>query len=234
MFEKKLNKLQYRILLASFNNSFFSIHDSQRILINSLPARLTSVQATFKNLYLIYNYDCNKFFTSKDKLRVAVNLKSQSFSINSVLLYALKNQGLSSSYSYNFIHEESYNYLCKLACLPFVESYIDKFSFGFRPFRSSQDSYFKLKKIFSYKKKLSYSLIIFIDFHFNQLNKFWLLKNFPFNKQQLSRWLDSFLGNDMSNIFHKVDVWESTNLLSTFFNFTVSGLVRSGKNCWWF
>lgn len=234
MFEKKLHKLQYRILLASFNYSFFSIRHSQKILTNSLPARLASVQTTFKNLYLIYNYNCNKFFTSKDKLRVAINLKSQSFNINSVLLHVLKNPGLSSFHSYNFIHEESYNYLCELACLPFVESYIDKFSFGFRPFRSSQDSYFKLKKIFSYNKKLSHSLIINIDFYFNHLNKFWLLKNFPFNKQQLSRWVDSFLGSDMSNIFHKMDVWESTNLLSTFFNFTVSGLVRSRKNCWWF
>lgn len=141
------------------------------------------------------------------------------------MYHTLKNSGLSSFYLQHYLQQEALNHLYELVCLPIVESSVDKFSFGFRPFRSSQDFYFKLKRLFSHNQKLSYLLTINVDFSFNKLNKFWLLKNFPFDKQRLSCWIDSYYESNIFNFFYKSSILKSTNIVFSFFNFILSGLV---------
>jgi hypothetical protein len=112
-----------------------------------------------------------------------------------------------------------------MACLPFLETKCDKSSYSFRPFRDALDLLKDIKKSFSSKDKQSWYLDIKINCSWNLQTKFWLLKNFPIERQILRSWLNNIVINSFFEYNNSFFYFYSKDIYFILFNYLLNGLL---------
>lgn len=209
--------------MASKTFNFRLIRIFQKTLTNSLLTRLLAVRYIFDSYKLIPDLT---FVSSKDKFYLALNLKYSRYFKNANSLYFLKKRGFSLFFRSLDIYESCFRCLWNIACLPFVETLSDRFSYAFRPYRNSSDILNQIKNIFKSKKKEDlHSLNIQLSFSWNLKNKIWALQNFPLERKILLSWFnsDKFLRNNST--FERFNNFLYTNNSSfILFNYLINGL----------
>lgn len=206
------------IFFATKTFNFRSISKKQNLLIKSFMSRLKSFRIVFNFLY----FQNIVYLTSEDKFRIILNLKNNFLFTNLANNFTLKRIGGFSSFSNSHtLLSKTYFCLWNLAILPFVETISNKFSFSYRPFRSSKNEFFTLKKIFIAKSNFFY-LNIKVQFSITSQSRYWILNNFPNKNSFLRTWLLNliFLPPKISNLR-----FDFSNLSYTFFNYLFSNLV---------
>nr|AEW12923.3 RoaA [Colacium vesiculosum] len=215
-FESRLNYLNYKLFLISEKNNLRLILILQKIAGNNLSSRLKSVQTIFcKNNNFLNSKDLFPI-SSKDKIFIALNLNLRFVFYNFDIFFFLKKNGLSFSFKLPFIYHKCFLMLCNFTVLPVIEAKLDRFSYGFRPFRNSKDCFLEIVNFIS--KKQSFSCILKANISFSNFNINWLTKYFPFNKNLLN-----FIFKDVNENFQ---INKNMIFFSTLFNFLLNELVR--------
>lgn len=193
----------------------------QKLLIRSLSCRLKVL-----NRNLIIN---SQFFTSKsifnvnfeDIIILVSNLRNLSINSSISTFYFCKRYGYSIFFQMPFFYMNCIQSLWNYSVLPIVENNSDKFSYGFRPFRSTQDLFVEIKNSFL-KKRLPLWMVDFkINSSIKLYNSDWLMKNFPVEKKILRSWF----GLNTFNFLNNLAYFGDGNIFFSLVNFSVNGLV---------
>ena len=193
-----------------------SIFILQRIIGNNLSTRLKSVEIVVcKNKNLFHFKDLFPI-SSKDKIFTALNLNLKFVFAQFDSFYFLKKNGLSLSFRLPFIYHKCFLVLCNFSVLPVIDGKLDRFSYGFRPFRNCKDCFLEITNFFSKKQSFLWTLKYKIPFSI--LNTNWLIKYFPFNKNLLN-----FI---LNKIQYNFEIAKNNIFFSTLVNFLLNGLVR--------
>lgn len=147
---------------------------------------------------------------------MALNLSLKFFSYHFEVFYSLKRNGLSFSFKIPFLYNKCFLILCNNVVLPVIEGKLDRFSYGFRPFRDCKDLFFEVNQLL--KKSKSFLWVLKSKLSLSIFNTNWLIKNFPFNKNLLNLML--------MKTTYDFDLKNNLIFFSTLFNFLLSGLVR--------
>lgn len=196
----------------------------QHHLILSLLSRLRSVRDVYEELRLLeVNNSSFLFLSSKDKLRLALTLKTNRFASVSNTFYIEKTLGYSLFFKFVNIYDNCFLSLLNNACLPIVEEKSNKFSLINRPFRNYSDAFIHISSLFN-KKKYSWYLKFQVIQKFNSSCNFWLFKNFPLEKKVLFYLLfnnyEPILCLENNKQLFRNDIYV------TFLNYILNGLLR--------
>nr|YP_010700336.1 putative group II intron reverse transcriptase/maturase RoaA [Flexiglena variabilis]WCH63516.1 putative group II intron reverse transcriptase/maturase RoaA [Flexiglena variabilis] len=199
--------------------------------MRSLCFRMKAVRDVFEDLdYVKLNKLEDVFFSNLDdsyvKFSFVFNLREVCFLKTLGYNYFSRKSRDFSSFSFPFGYY-SFNFaLYNFFLTPINEFYSDRFSFGFRPYRSSFDGFLFLNKNLFFNFNKVFSLKLKIDSIFNSLSIVWLLKNCPLNKNILKSWLFNIRS---SNLFLDTNIYSLISYSTLFFslvNFILNGLLR--------
>jgi hypothetical protein len=183
--------------------------------MSSLTCRLKAVNEG-SDFYHMNDLYYNSFvFTDYDKLLVALNLRYEFYNNNLLSFLVSKKKHLSFFFEITNFHSTCLKILFSYLVLPIDESFGNRCSLGFRPYRDCHDVFYQLKSLFL---KRIHSLWFFRANYFSDMKvNFWLKKNFP---------LDSFI---KKFIFSNVICYRSDlinyNLYFVLVRFLLDGLV---------
>lgn len=120
----------------------------QKVLLNNLFCKLKAVRdVSFSNLNYIDNI---LSLSSSIKMELVFNLRKKLFYKNS---FYVKKQISGSSSSYNSIYDYCFRNLWDIFLNPISESFFDRFSYGFRPYRDCYDFIFCFKNMLKISPK---------------------------------------------------------------------------------
>jgi hypothetical protein len=158
-------------------------------------------------------------FTNEDKLTLALNLKYDLTFNNFDYFLISKKKSLSFFFEFPNLYSCCAKSIFLEGILPVVDSLLDRNLMNFRPFRHSQDFFLNCKTLVSKLNNPFWFFVSQLNCKFESVN--WILKNFPFQKTIVRRYLDfiefenyAFRANDFSN-----------SLFFVFFHFLLNGLV---------
>lgn len=188
----------------------------QKLLVQSLSCKLKTINKVLRNDNSYFSKNLQISF--EDAASLLVNGRNLSISNEINSFYFLSKDGFSIFFQTPSFYISCMQCLWNYSVLPVIEKESDKFSYGFRPFRSVQDLFCEIKNSF-FKKKL---FLWLIDFKINLSVKFfnsnWLLKNFPMEKKILKSWVKSTLLWSFPCI-------DNSNIFFSLVNFSINGLV---------
>lgn len=178
-----------------------------------------------KSEALVFSGNERVFLNSFDKLRIALNLKLLSFELCSTSLYIRKSSGASLFFKLSNAYSLCLQSLLDIVSLPAVVTTSYKFSFGYGFIYYYPDFYSHLSYLSrtSYYKNLIWSLDVEVFFPFNEISKYWLLKNFPLPVSLLKRFL--YLNKSIILLSNKASFLFSNILYFSFYNYILNGLV---------
>lgn len=192
-------------------NSFKSL---QKRIIISVATRLKIIREIAEN-----NSLTKKLFllSGEEKVLLSIYIK---YSLTSSVCFGITDFHLMSS-NFFTLYDKCLESLWFISFSPYFESFSDRNSFGFRPYRRAEDIYLKIKNIFS-KKCLTYSVLnfkfrLYLALGLNSQN--WFLNSFFCNKGILRSWF-------IRNVYKNFNVGDETNVI--FVNalrYSLSGLV---------
>lgn len=201
---------------------------SERYILSNLSFRIKVVSDVLESLYFIQNSE-NFFFNDvsnpRENLFFTFNLR-ELFSLGSIHYgYCSKKLGTVVSFAYPFGYHLFNFALWNAFLTPINEFNSDRFSFGFRPYRLSYDSFLFINKSLYLNSHNFFSMKLKLNSIFNSVSINWLFKNCPITKNVLKSWFfrsdSSFLllSNDISPVFCH------TSLFFSLVNFIFNGLL---------
>lgn len=209
--------MQDRILYFSKKGNFFLLKFFQKLLLQSLSCKLKTINKVLrkKNDYFVSQSN----ISLEDMITLMVNLRNFSI-INGIdSFYLLKKKGFSIFFQTTTFYISCVQCLWNFSVLPILETNSDKYSYGFRPFRSVQDLFVEVKNSFLKKKLFLWNVNLKINSSIKFCNNSWLLKNFPMQKKILKSWLEP-------NILSSFPCIDNSNIFFSLINFSINGLVR--------
>lgn len=218
--ESRISYFQYKLFSLSKFQKFRSISSLQKLFIHSLCARLKSVSIleNAENLSILLGK--NLVLDSKMKFQIVLNLRKNIVPKFSKNILISKKIGLSMFFKIPNLFYKSFQVLWHMSIIPYVETFSDSFSFGFRPYRDSLDIFNKLKSLVLPSSNFFNISIIEFDF-FLSTNNSWLFKNFPIQNRVLLSWVENRFFLCTSS---KVTEFNLVNIYPTLVNFSVNGL----------
>lgn len=196
-----------------------------RYIFSSLCFRLKIVKDVLENIDSFY--ETHSSF-SKGNLQIVFNLR-KSFSFRGLNTSYLSKKSGASIFVKLPLGYSKFNYaLWDNFLVPINESSPDRFSFHYRPYRYTYESFFTFKKFFSKGHYNFWFNKLKINSFFCKSNLDWLLKNCPVNKFVIKSW---FFSNSRkvsySELFDLMDQdYYVTNIFFSLVNFMVNGLLR--------
>lgn len=161
----------------------------------------------------------NQFSLSlEDRISFLINIRNFSTNTATHSFYFSKKNGFSLFFQMPAFYISCIQCLWNFSILPIVENNSDKFSYGFRPFRSVQDLFFEIKNSFLKKKLFLWIINFKFNFYANLSDNYWLLKNFPMEKKILKSWFNP-------TFFRSFPCIDNSNIFFSLINFSVNGLV---------
>lgn len=175
--ERKVLFFQYSIFSCNSFNRIISIKNKQKIIIKNLSCRFKVVRDLLfeSNSYGVLDF---YFFTSSFLFfQIVFSLRKQFLVRPLISNYILKIKGYSNSFELQDFYCSSLKELWNLYFIPLTETFSDRFSFSFRPFRNNLDLISSLRKRLNDKYKkldlvflIKFSLLIrHSQFHINKL-----------------------------------------------------------------
>lgn len=222
---ERVEYFQYKIFSFSKLNKFSFTRSFQKLLIRSFCSRLKSVRKVLEENKNFFSFD-SYFTVSEDEfLNVALNLGIfvNSFSVDSYFL--TKKKGFSLFFDIPNIYFQSIQCLWNFSILPIIESYSDRFSFGFRPYRGCKDLFQEIKNFISRNNLFFWSLNIKVSLVSNFFESKWLSKNLPIEKNFLKSWFPEIAYLPLSISSNQYTYRDFVSISYTMINFSLNGLV---------
>lgn len=193
----------------------------QKLLIRSLSCRLKVVSKNLAVNSYIFASKSSISISFDDIITLVFNLRNLALNYTSSKFYFYTRYGFSFFFQMPSFYVNCIQCLWNYSVLPIVENDSDKFSYGFRPFRLTQDLFMEIKNSFLKKKLLLWIVDLKINFSINLCNCDWLIKNFPIEKKVLRSWLRLNTFTFQNNLLYT----EDGNIFFSLVNFSLNGLV---------
>lgn len=176
--------------------------------------------------YITLNILDLNFYLDFTRFQIVYNLRKKFLMRSTCIKYFSKKKGSSVSFFIFSLYDMCFQSLWDISVLPFVEVSLDKFTYGFRPFRNYLDFFSILKNRFKYNTGYSFEW-------FGSLNILPLvtnsvvLNNFPVEKRVLKGWIKhGLLKFDMKFLSDFLSEFVPlSNICFTLLNFIFSGIV---------
>ncbi len=188
---KRVRKLQIRIAKAVQKREVNKAKKLGRILTRSIYAKILSVWKVINNKGgRTPGVDKVVWTKETDLFEVAKTLKQRGYHpLPLRRIYILKRNGKKRPLGIPTMKDRAMQALHLLALEPVAETVGDKFSYGFRKYRSCRDAIKYLYTCLSRKNSATWVLEADIRGCFDNINHDWLLKHIPIDKQILRKWL---------------------------------------------
>nr|YP_009538690.1 RoaA [Phacus pleuronectes]AYQ93667.1 RoaA [Phacus pleuronectes] len=221
IFERNILLFQFSIFLSFSSNKFRIVRNKQRLILISLFTKLKVVRDIFFQKSSLFFLEENSFISSYKKLQLVFSMRKNFIVKPFKKVYVSKKYGSSYFFQVPDFYDCCYQSLWNFSVLPILDTFSDRLSFGFKPYRNCLDYFFVLKSWFKFmEKKFLWSVNLQIN---PILFSFSIFKNILIEKNCLKNWLNKNL------ILGKYFLENSFFIGSIFFslmNFLFNGLVR--------
>ena len=188
---QKVRQVQVRIAKAAKEGKWSKVRSLQRLLTNSIAAKLIAVRrVTDNNGKLTPGVDGEIWNTPSKKWEAANSLHTKGYKPQPLKrVYIPKANGKKRPLGIPTMKDRAMQALHLLALNPVAETLADGHSFGFRPGRSTQDALVYTHSGLCRKFDPEWVLEGDIKGCFDNISHQWLLDNIPMDKGILSKWL---------------------------------------------
>ena len=183
--------MQARIVKASREGKIKKIQDLQKLLTNSMAAKMLAVRKVTSNKgRRTSGVDKVTWSTSGSKWKAVLELNCKNYkSLPLRRIYIPKSNGKKRPIGIPAMKDRAMQALWHSALDPVSETQADPNSYGFRKERSTHDAIEQIFKALRLKTCSKYILDADIKGFFDNISHDWLLKNIPMNKKILREWL---------------------------------------------
>ena len=192
--EKVVLKLQCKITEAWTKNDINKVKSLQRILVNTFAARALAVKKVCSNSNTP-GIDNIVWDDDKIKMDVVLNQLKGKYQSQPVKRVYIPKKGSNNMRPLGIptMLDRAKQAIYAMALIPIAECTADKFSYGFRPYRSTQDARIKLE--YTLKDLVTSKEVWILDADikgfFDNISHNWILNNIPIDKKILNEWLKS-------------------------------------------
>jgi RNA-directed DNA polymerase len=190
---RKVRKLQLRIARASRQKRWRLVRQLQRCLTRSHYAKLLAVKKVTGNRgRRTPGVDGEIWSTPEAKLKAALRLRSTRYRASPLRrVYIPKSNGKLRPLSIPTMYDRAMQALHAQALLPISETLAAKYSYGFRPGRSTADAIERCLKVLAGKDAATWVLEADIEGCFDNISHCWIEKHIPMQHSVLRQWLKS-------------------------------------------
>jgi RNA-directed DNA polymerase len=191
--QRKVRKLQLRIARASRQKRWRLVRQLQRCLTRSHYAKLLAVKKVTGNRgRRTPGVDGEIWSTPEAKLKAALRLRSTRYRASPLRrVYIPKSNGKLRPLSIPTMYDRAMQALHAQALLPISETLAAKYSYGFRPGRSTADAIERCLKVLAGKDAATWVLEADIEGCFDNISHCWIEKHIPMQHSVLRQWLKS-------------------------------------------
>ncbi|WP_321416471.1 group II intron reverse transcriptase/maturase [uncultured Methanomethylovorans sp.] len=190
--ETHINRLQVRITKAVIKGNWNLVKRLSYLLTHSHYAKLLAVRKVIRNKgKRTAGIDGKLWNTPSAKMKAALNLTDKRYKAKPLKRVYIEKYGSSKKRPLGIpsMYDRAMQSLYALALNPIAEATADKRSFGFRKFRSTQDTCSQIFNIMSLKTSAQWILEGDIKSCFDKISHQWLLDNIPMDKSILKQFL---------------------------------------------
>ena len=200
--EKKVRKLQVRIVEALKANRIGKVKSLQRILINSFSAKALAVrQVTSNKGGSTAGVDKVAWLTDVERYNAIGSLKTRGYKPKPLRrVFIPKKNGKQRPLGIPTIKDRAMQALFLMALEPVSETLADGNSYGFRKYRSCADAIDQIHRCLSKKYSATWVLEGDIKGCFDHISHEWLQGNVIMDTKMLRKWLEA--GVIEKNVFH--------------------------------
>lgn len=203
--EKKVRKLQVRIVEALKANRIGRVKALQRILINSISAKALAVrQVTSNKGGSTAGVDKETWLTDVERYNAISSLKTRGYKPKPLRrVFIPKKNGKMRPLGIPTIRDRAMQALFLMAVEPVAETLADGNSYGFRKYRSCADAIDQIHRCLCNKRSAQWVLEGDIKGCFDHISHEWLQRNVIMDTEMLRKWLKA--GVIEKNVFHITD-----------------------------
>ncbi len=188
--EKNVNKLQTRIVKAVRQKNWHLVKRLQYLLTNYFHAKLLAVKKVTQNKgKRTAGIDGEKWTTSNSKMKAALELSGKNYKAKPSRRIYIEKQGKKKKRPLSIPTMYDRAIQAAFALNPIAETTADRRSFGFRKYRSTQDTKSQLFVCLSKRNSAQWILEGDIRGCFDNINHEWLLHNILMDKSILKQFL---------------------------------------------
>ncbi len=235
LIEDKVSKLQSRIAKATQSGKNYLVKKLQYLLSKSYYGRLLAVKRVISNKgRKTAGVDGEIWSTSSSRYKAVIRLGKQSYHSKPLKrTYIKKKNGKDRPLGIPTMYDRAMQALHMLSLDPVAEVVLDKNSFGFRKYRSTQDACEYLFKCLGRKDSAKWVLEGDIRGCFDNINHEWLLNNIPMYKRTLKQFLKSGYVYNKRLYQSEAGTPQGGIISPTLANLTLNGMAQCIREKYW-